>query len=162
MTNILIITTHVYEIRATMWNVLELMERDTWIDPNSVTVDFVRGYIRLTDITIRFRSHYVNKASCLRPDYFVSLDTDIIRYFTSRGSKRLTTYDEVIRVIENVWLKQRQYLTKEAVSEIIKKAMDENKKCQDCEFMNMCFFACDCLANDYKCYLKRREENDTV
>lgn len=41
----------------------------------------------------------MNSIRGLRPAYFVSLDPDAIRYFTSRGSTRLIRYDEIFELI---------------------------------------------------------------
>lgn len=45
-------------------------------------------------------------------------------------------------------------LDEKDVSKIVAMAMENNKKCNTCEFEGMCFFAYRCLVNDYEFYLK--------
>ena len=49
-------------------------------------------------------------------------------------------------------------LDEKSVSNIIRIAMANNEKCRTCEFRGTCFFACACLSNIYKHYLKETEK----
>ena len=49
-------------------------------------------------------------------------------------------------------------LDEKSVGNIIRIAMANNEKCRACEFRGTCFFACACLSNNYKHYLKETEK----
>ena len=49
-------------------------------------------------------------------------------------------------------------LDEKSVGNIIRIAMANDEKCRACEFRGTCFFACACLSNIYKHYLKETEK----
>lgn len=99
MTDILILTTYAREIRPTMQDFLDRMEYEGRDSNKSRIPDFSNGRIYFPNVTIHFKSSHMNSIRGLRPAYFVSLDPDAIRYFTSRGSTRLIRYDEIFELI---------------------------------------------------------------
>lgn len=51
-------------------------------------------------------------------------------------------------------------LDEKDISKIVAMAMENNKKCNTCEFRGMCFFAYCCLVNNYEFYLREGTVRD--
>lgn len=81
-------------------------------------------------------------------------DKDILKQLT-----RIANYlENISKTVEQ----KDESLDKNHVGKIIDITIENSPKCNACEFKNQCFFAYQCLSNDYAYFLKRSDAYDQI
>ena len=112
MVKILVHRKYRYDMIEELHEILDLLQKKL---PGEPIYNEQIYRVRVDNVFIDFVYGDIETFSQLRPDYFRAYDCDVVMYFAGKGSKRLTSKDDIVNLVKKLG-RNKDYKKQEVAS----------------------------------------------